>query len=410
MIMNNKPINIVWCDDNIDALYNKKESRQELFANNNCNLYKQAKTAKELEQILKKDRLFIDAVIIDFNLGKEDEIPANNSADGFRWIHEHLENFAPCPFYLFSGCDKEFIENKYKAYDLNIDNDYFFKPNENIENKRNRYYQIDEFEELLSNIREEVSNIKTPTQKIRQEFSKAFDIIYKHKLDGLYFLEILSANEDIDRYEIKKGVNPLRKVVERMISNLKTDNIILQDGSLNNAPWFFSKTLIEYKDSNGDAVYNKEDLMHQSLSDAFKFFLEYTQDGSHDKQDLQKKFIEYLTESGDIYIMKALAIIGLDIIKWLGDFYDKYKDSEPAKSILRERITATITKVDNKFVIAKEEDNKEETYYIQKNLNYKDKYKEGRKILILNRSRNTNEDLPEKWFVKYDGAGEPYDK
>ena len=41
----------------------------------------------------------------------------------------------------------------------------------------NRYYHLQDLDELLTNLEEEVSNICTPEFKIRQEYSKAFKVI-----------------------------------------------------------------------------------------------------------------------------------------------------------------------------------------------------------------------------------------
>ncbi len=321
--MKNNVINVVWCDDNIESLYN--ESRKELFANHNCYLYKKAKTVNELKDILKEDKEFIDAVIVDFNVGENELIPKEMSASGFQWIHKHLEEYSPLPFYLFSGRDRSFINKKYADYDWEMEGDYFFSPNENIESKRNRYYHLQDLDELLTNLEEEVSNICTPEFKIRQEYSKAFKVINKFNLEGAVFIDILLSNENIDRYKIIHKANPLRMVIENLISKLENENIIPEGYSLNKM-----HELLRGDDKINSIKYSSEHYMHASLADAFKFFIDYTQDGSHDKEStkgnnkLTEKFVNYLRKSKDIYIIKALAIICLDIIQWLGDFHNHY--------------------------------------------------------------------------------------
>ena len=169
--METKQINVVWFDDQVDKL---EEKNIELFKYHHCVLYAKAKTSDELEQILKDKRKYIDAVIVDFNVSSSDLFPDKESASGFRWVHEHLKEYSPLPFYLYSARDWDFIKNKYCAFEFNMDGDYFFSPNENVVSKRNRYFQGNELEDLLKMIEEEASCIKTPEFKVRQEYHKAF--------------------------------------------------------------------------------------------------------------------------------------------------------------------------------------------------------------------------------------------
>ena len=182
-------INVVWCDDAIDVL-NTEENR-ELFALHNCRIFKTAKNSYQLKEILEEHKNFIDAVIVDFNMSDKDLIPSNTSASGFRWVHEHLSDYSPIPFFLYSARDIEFIDAKYQDFEYSKENDYFFSPNSRLSTKRNRYYQASDLNELLNNIEEEVSALKTPEFKVRNEFSEAFAILYRFNLDSSIFIKIL---------------------------------------------------------------------------------------------------------------------------------------------------------------------------------------------------------------------------
>lgn len=377
--MKNKCINVVWCDDNIDSLYN--ESREELFANHNCYLYKRAKTANELKNILKEDIDFIDAVIVDFNVGENEYIPKEMSASGFQWIHKHLEEYSPLPFYLFSGRDRSFIDKKYADYDWEMVGDYFFSSNENIESKRNRYYHLQDLDELLTNIEEEVGNICTPEFKIRQEYSKAFKVINKFNLDGQVFINILLSDESIDRYKIVHKANPLRMVIERLISELVKENIIPEDCSFNGL-----SALLRDRDRYPDYY------MRKSLADAFKFFVDYTQDGSHDNRKLKVEFVNYLRNSNDIYIVKSLAIICLDVIQWLGGFHDFYAECtlfdsfEPFEPFETEVLSLRTVKGKEGAIV---KDNEGKVYFIRQKPS--DRYSVGDRVRVSERETTSLE-------------------
>ena len=321
--MENKLINVVWCDDAIDNHDNP--DNQELFANHNCTLFKKARTSDELKKILTDEKGNIDAVIVDFNVSATDLIPGRDSASGFRWVHEHVEEYDSIPFYLYSARDFDFIKRKYADYEFPMDGDYFFRKNLNIQSKRNRYFQANELDDLLEIMEEEVAFVCTPTYRIRQEYSEAFAAINKFNLEGDIFLKILLSDESIDRYDLINLANPMRMVIESLVSQLDSGGVI---------PTWYANQLNKVPDllSGGTeerCFYLSQDncFMSKSLFNAFNFFLAYTQDGSHDKNKdyLNLAFREYLKSEKDVFIVKALAIICLDIIKWAARFYEKYQ-------------------------------------------------------------------------------------
>ena len=326
--MNNKQINIVWCDDNIDSFDN--EHYHEMLAHHKCILYEKAKSSDELKKILTEKKDYIDAVIVDFNVGASELFPDKKSASGFRWVHEHLEDFSPLPFYLYSGREWDFIKGKYDDFEFSMEDDYFFKENKNVSSKRNRYFQSDELEDLLKMIEEEVIVIGTPEFKIRQEYHKAFVAIDQFGLDADVFMKIMLSDENIDRYDLCANANPLRMVIENMISRMADDGILplYYIDNLNAVPKLLSG------DENDSHFYSTEHYMPKSLSQAFNFFLTYTQDGSHNKNYLTIEFHKYLESTKDLYIIKALAIICLDIISWSYSFYKKYIELKPFKITL----------------------------------------------------------------------------
>ena len=325
-----KQINIVWCDDNIDNLVN--ETKRELFALYECNIFKTAKTSNELKEILSAYKNQIDAVIVDFNMSDSKLIPEEHEARGFRWIHENIHHY-PFPFYLFSGRDLSFIEEKYRQYEFPIDNDYFLSKNPYVSSERNRHFQADETNEMLEMIVEEVEVRRSPAFRVRQEYSEAFAAIDKFSLDGDDFINILNFDSQRDAPSVLiSSANNIRCKIEKLMSQFAREGIIPIKTTLNDFPNLFSgKDLFDKKQGckNSDR-YAHNDLMPESLFIAFQTLLvNYTQDGSHDKDYLRIHFREYLEQTRDIYLVKALAIICLDIIRWASSFYDKYESIKP---------------------------------------------------------------------------------
>ena len=375
--MENKQINVVWCDDNIEEL--NDEMTQDLFKSYNCVVYKTAKTTSQLKLILEEHKKTIDAVIVDFNMSDTELTPGNETASGFRWVHEHLSDYAPIPFYLYSGREPDFIKSKYDSFEFKIEGDYFLGPNSNVESKRNRYFQSNELSELLEMISNEVPTICTPAYKIRQEYLEAFRAIDQLELNPEVFLQILLSNEDIDRYDITKLANPLRMLIENLMSKMESAHIIPCGQSLNLIP-----SLLAGKDNyknNYKNMYSSSDYMPIPLFEAFEFFLKYTQDGSHDRNYLSLEFCNYLKQTKDIYIVKALAIIGLDIIKWSLPFYEKYAPLNLFVFTPFETNVNKLVKVNGKDgAIAYDSNNKK--YFIPQSSNPKHTYADGTRVKI----------------------------
>lgn len=324
--MKNKLINVVWCDDAVEKYDNPDYHK--LFDNHNCVLFRKAKTSNELRTILADERDNIDAVIVDFNVSDTELIPDSNSARGFRRVHEHVEDYAPIPFYLFSALDFDSIKRKYAEFEFPMEGDYFFSENRYVQSRRNRYFKANQLDDLLTMLEEEVAFVCTPTYRIRQEYSEAFAAINKFSLDGDVFLKILLSDENIDRYELINMANPMRMVIEGLVSRMDSAGVIptWYVNQLNKVPDLLSGHTAE------SCYYSSQDefFMPKPLFNAFNFFLSYTQDGSHNKNKdyLNLAFREYLKSQKDIYIVKALAIICLDIIKWAKQFYEKYQPSQ----------------------------------------------------------------------------------
>lgn len=315
--MGNKRINVVWCDDKFNSVCN--EDVRQRFEDEGLDVIKGVTTARDLEKYLEDKKDIVDAVIVDFNLGEYEEVPEEKSARGFAFIRDSLikKYSSKIPFYLYTTWTDEEVKEKLAQYDIkNFEKDYFFNP-DNSEKKR--IFRINEREHLISVICQDVYEMNTEAFKIRQQFAGAFAVIKTFNLSAKLFIDILKLDEAVDdKDELCTYANSIRKEIESLSSKLQK-NFVLPIGELNKLP----------KILHGDDDYCKYyDHMPNSLFYAFEFLLKYTQDGSHNKNCLTIDFDNYLKEKNDVYIVKSLAIIALDIIMWMGELYEIYKGKE----------------------------------------------------------------------------------
>ena len=240
---------------------------------------------------------------------------------------------------------------------------------------------------------EEVEVRRSPTFRIRQEYSEAFDAIDKFGLDGNVFINILNFDPQKDKpSDIESGANSLRKVIEKMMSQFMAEDVIPFGIKLSQIPHLlsgndkFNKKTVQ-KDSDR---YSSADLMPEALYNAFTHFMDYTQDGSHEGLYLKLQFSEYLKSTGDIYIVKALAIVCLDIIKWSSSFYDKYLPYHPFPFKPFEAQVEELVTVDGKEgAIVYDSDRKK--YFIEQPPSPKYRYYVGTKVRIDNRQSTTKQ-------------------
>lgn len=315
--MENKRINVVWCDDKFNSVCN--EDVRQRFEDEGLDVIKGVTTARELEKYLEAEKDIVDAVIVDFNLGEYEEVPEEKSARGFAFIRDSLikKYSSKIPFYLYTTWTDEEVKEKLAQYDIkNFEKDYFFNP-DNSEKKR--IFRINEREYLISVICQDVNEMNTEAFKIRQQFASAFAVIKTFNLSAKLFIDILKLDESVDdKDELCTYANSIRKEIESLSSELQK-KFVLPIGELNKLP----------KILHGDDDYCKyDDHMPNSLFYAFEFLLKYTQDGSHNKNCLTIDFHNYLKEKNDVYIVKSLAIIALDIIMWMGELGEIYNGKE----------------------------------------------------------------------------------
>lgn len=311
--MNTNVYNIVWADDDIDALFNNYEKR---FKKNGLSIIKCAHDAKELEDQISELGNRIDAVIVDanFNYSKE-PIESERDVRGLDYAHS-LYSFTlkrSIPFFLFTQRSDELLRDKLSNKPEFLQDfprhKRWFKKNDD-----------DEFYEMIEQIKKEVDNRNTDAFRIRNKYAKEFEAA-KNIDDAVRYLEngLLFSYENDSWKNVQDYFNPARKIVERIISSCKSMKILPPNVSLNVASKLFSGL---------DCGYTlKEQLMEKPLAESLFYFLKITQDGSHDANDLQLNVDQYVRETKNINLYRTTLYIAMDLLLWHERMREKFSNN-----------------------------------------------------------------------------------
>ena len=111
--MSTNVYNIIWADDDIDALKDRYEKR---FTKNGLSIIGIAHNGEELEQQLSEKIDFVDAVIVDANFNEtEVDIDDERDTSGLTFTRTHLLKVFPnTPFILFTQREDELTNKKYQ--------------------------------------------------------------------------------------------------------------------------------------------------------------------------------------------------------------------------------------------------------------------------------------------------------
>lgn len=381
--MENRVYNIAWCDDKVDSLI---AEHKDALREHNCVVCKAAKNAEDLISFLRSSGDQVDGVIVDFNVNVKKDAPANErEISGFSLIRNKQDEFVSIPFYLFSAHSVHEILSTYVDYGYDTEDDYFMG-GDNFQ----RYFTVGQFNQLLSALCDEIERSHTPFFDLRQKYSKAFHAFDHFKLDTHSLLTILSSTDDsVIGTEIAKEINSMRRQIEKIYCTIFVDSgIFPNDVPLNQIP----RTL-----AGGNKSYPmKEDMencqMKPALKEYFEFFLQFTQDGSHEKSGLKFNINNYIAEHRAIHMALCLAHISMEIAIWSEEFEKKVGGIFPFIKVTDEIDTQCDIQIEgnSKFVII---DEKKCFVFDDRNT----PLKEHETIIVKNLTQNSSEN---KWFTE----------
>lgn len=366
--------NIIWLDDEIDTLYNRH--KKELLDDGIKVLDKGAHNVEEFEQQIQKHRNFVDAVVTDANLN----LKVKDDFDGLIDVSYLIKKYnkeRSIPFIVFTGRDNIF---------------------EKVHNKT-----IGQFDAIISKqddrgIEALISMIKNIVLKVN---SKEFRIHNKYR-NEIEAASLIPGNKESlinallyeyseDWENTKDYFNPMRKIADSIFSACKREGIIPDVGDLNKISTFLDK-------NNHETYSITEEIMPKPLARALWYFLDITQDASHDKDGLRLKVSEYVRENQNINLFRSVLYIAMDLCLWYqkckeemnsSDYHRKWERRDNINSSENTKEERHLQHYEYEGVVKK--DAATGRYYCGNFLldNPKDgRYQEGDRIRILNSTDN----------------------
>ncbi len=303
---------IIWADDEIDDLLDK--NGEDVCSNEHVEVVK-CNNATMLEEKLRNVSHRIDAVIVDANFTARDFTPSDETiVSGLRKAMMLIGEYRHLPFYLYT--------QRVNLSDL-VDEDElsYFKDNNAIFNKGNTPLPL-----LLNRIKNDVDKINSVEFQIDNQFKeellccKTFD---KQSNGDSYRLirSLLIKSQENDLQGAEKHLNEFRTLLENMNTVASNFGIVPKGLSLND----FSKFLCGHNDSK--FILN-DDILPKSLYEILRYVIRLTQDGSHDKPDLQYEIRRYIYETHDVLIIRSILFAVIEIISWFTRYLEEHPDKE----------------------------------------------------------------------------------
>lgn len=303
--------NIIWADDQVHELM-REELKKKFLADNHIKVVAAVTTGTEFRLKFEELKHQIDAVVTDANFNKIESLP-NDDRDmsGFTVVRQVFHTVSSSdkeiPFFLYTGRG-QFIAEKYTDGEL----DYF--------TNTNRIFTKSEFKQLCERIPKDVDAINSPSYRIRKKYKNAFEkasIIPGN--ENTLFRMILSHEGGCksELHLVQDDFNSLRKIVESILDNGKSVGVFPnQIDSLNTF-----KRFLKNEDSSieWDGFECPPSLAHE-----IGFLIDFSQDGSHKYEGLRLKADQYVSNTGNDYLLMSLTYIAMDFCIWYFDMLQAF--------------------------------------------------------------------------------------
>ena len=302
---------IIWADDEIDALLD--ENTKTLISKQHVDVVK-CNNAAMLEEKLENVNHRIDAVIVDANFTAKECIPSDETiVSGLRKAMRLREGYKRIPFYLYT--------QRVNLSDLVEEDDLeYFKDNDAI------FFKANGLLPLLDRIKKDVDKINSVDFQIDNQFKdellccKEFDKLCNgDSYDLIRSLLIKSQENNLQNSETH--FNEFRKLLENMYTAATDFGIAPKELSLND----FSKFLCRQKESKY-ILY--DDILPKPLYEILRYVIRLTQDGSHDKPELQYGIHRYIHDAHDVLIIRSILFAVIEIIAWFIRYIEEHPNKE----------------------------------------------------------------------------------
>lgn len=317
--------NIVWADDEIDDLLDSETINE--LESKGFKIIGRAHDGEELESLLRKPEM-VDAVIVDANFNESDvEIGSERDTSGLDYARSlYLHTLKQrTPFFLFTNRSDELLREIYKHNPKFLED---FPRHKRWFNKSSP----GEYDDLFEAIKEEVSNRNSTSFKVRNRYQ--YELNAATIIDGAYdfIFEFLSKDSEDRIVDMVEPFVRVRRIVEKVFSSCENVGLIPPISTdTNGTARYFLKNNYSVKENGAwiQKYYMKDvTIMPKPLAQSLSFIVEVTQDGAHSKNNMALAVDKYFEKTKDTLLLKSVAYILIDIVKWFTMTYVNHQDKE----------------------------------------------------------------------------------
>lgn len=250
-----------------------------------------------------------DAIILDANCKiTDDEQEQPDIMALKKAVKELVYMRTDIPWFVYTGGDYEGVENlKFIIDERDYDDKLYY------EKPKGRYELFDKIKEVASN-----NDIFLLRKKYPREFKSAAMVDGATQL----LIEGLTYKYNDDWKNVQDYFTPARKIFERIIDKLKEQKMLPPISKLNT----MGKLLANGKVEDDECSYEiRQEVMPAPLAHSLQFFLDITQDGSHDNGDLKLGVDSYIRKSHNTNLFNSVLYITMDLLLWYMNFIGESK-------------------------------------------------------------------------------------
>lgn len=328
--MSTNVYNIIWADDEIDMLIDEREI--ESLKEKGFNLLGVARNGIELKLLMKENNN-IDAVIVDANFNETDtRIISEKDTSGLTYARSLYQQYEKkLPFFLYSGRDEEMLKEIYKFNQAFLAD---FPRHERWFSKNHR----EEYDEMLKKIKAVVDEVNSPRFILRNRYDAELKAAY-----------LFDANDTILDFLVHDYLNTLEEIAEPFVTIRRITECLFDqcaklklippiNDNINGTSKYFK--FAEYKkDKVVQYRMLGSPLMPKPMAVALDYMVDITQDASHSKDGLKYKVDEYYKQTNDVMLLRSVAYILIDVLKWFTITALAHNDEEINEATLWEDLT-----------------------------------------------------------------------
>jgi hypothetical protein len=318
-------INLIWADDLIDTLLD--EFTLESLQEKNIKVLATAHNGHELRDCLQQCHNQVDAVIIDANFHEKQNVPASERiTSGLTFARNlYIEQYKKeIPFFLYTGRTDEILRDVYKDYPEVL---------EDFPRGTKWFHKGPEFDEMLDAIIVEVNNRKTPSFIVRNRYSDVLHAATRIPGAEDYLLDFLVRDTQNTLAEMENPFIKVRGIIEKILEQCRALQLIPPIKSDLNGTAFYLKNkkynLKEGGNYTDTVLYSMVDeVMPKVLAESLTYVLHVVQDAAHEGSELRLAVNDYFRTTRDVYLLRSIVYLLIDIVLWFSDTAEKHNDPE----------------------------------------------------------------------------------